>query len=57
MWPRCADVSCGASWVRRSNVYGLTLLVFNSECRIAEVLTFMQPFPLQRRQLLKPELQ
>ena len=38
-------------------MYGLTLLVFNSECRIAEVLTFMQPFPSQRRQLLKPELQ
>ncbi|KAK9836009.1 hypothetical protein WJX81_005706 [Elliptochloris bilobata] len=40
-----------------SNVYGLTLLVFNTECKISEVLTFMQPFPSQRRELLKPQLQ
>jgi len=40
-----------------SKVYGLSLLVFNSECKIAEVLTFMQPFPSQRRELLKPQLQ
>jgi len=40
-----------------SKVYGLSLLVFDSECKISEVLTFMQPFPSQRRELLKPELQ
>ena len=42
----------------RSKVYGLTLLVFSdSDCKISEVLTFMQPFPSQRRELLKPQLQ
>ena len=51
----CTEVSvCGC----RSKVYGLSMLVFSdSDCKIAEVLTFMQPFPSQRRELLKPQLQ
>ncbi|CAL8471481.1 g11023 [Coccomyxa elongata] len=35
--------------------YGLSLLVFNSSDKIQEVLTFMTPFPTQRRELLKAE--
>lgn len=35
--------------------YGLSLLVFNSSDKIQEVLTFMTPFPQQRRELLKAE--
>ena len=35
--------------------YGLSLLVFNTSDKIQEVLTFMTPFPQQRRELLKAE--
>ena len=38
-----------------SQVYGLSFLVFNTEDKIEEVLTLMQPFPAQRRGLLKRE--
>jgi len=38
-----------------SQVYGLSFLVFNIEDKIEEVLTLMQPFPAQRRGLLKRE--
>lgn len=35
--------------------YGLSLLVFDTSDKIKEVLTFMTPFPQQRRSLLKTE--
>eukprot|EP00884_Botryococcus_braunii_P022034 jgi/Botrbrau1/8514/Bobra.0029s0018.1 len=35
-----------------SNNYGLSLLVFDDNDKIAEVNTFMQPFPKQRRELI-----
>jgi len=35
--------------------FGLSLLVFNKSEKIQEVLTFMTPFPVQRRELLKAE--
>ncbi len=38
-----------------SQVYGLSFLVFNTDDKIQEVLTLMQPFPAQRKGLLKRE--
>ena len=38
-----------------SQVYGISFLVFNMDDKIQEVLTLMQPFPAQRRGLLKRE--
>ncbi len=38
-----------------SQVYGMSFLVFNMEDKIQEVLTLMQPFPSQRKGLLKRE--
>lgn len=38
-----------------SQVYGISFLVFNTDDKIQEVLTLMQPFPAQRRGLLKRE--
>ena len=38
-----------------SQVYGISFLVFNTDDKIEEVLTLMQPFPAQRKGLLKRE--
>ena len=38
-----------------SQVYGMSFLVFNTDDKIQEVLTLMQPFPAQRKGLLKRE--
>jgi hypothetical protein len=35
--------------------YGISLLVFNKQEQIQEVLTFMAPFPAQQREMLRGE--
>lgn len=38
-----------------TNNYGISVLVFNKQEKIQEVLTFMAPFPAQQREMLKSE--
>ena len=38
-----------------TNNYGISVLVFNKQETIQEVLTFMAPFPAQQREMLKSE--